>query len=82
MELLARFRLESHAHEKPGQLSGGRNQRISLSRAIAIGPEFLLLDEPTSALDPEFTAEVLDMILELRHADTQQTKELGCPTFS
>ena len=70
MELLRRFRLEDHAHKKPGQLSGGQKQRIALSRAIAIGPQFLLLDEPTSALDPEFTAEVLDMIRELRSEDT------------
>jgi polar amino acid transport system ATP-binding protein len=70
MELLGRFRLEDHAHKKPGQLSGGQKQRIALSRAIAIGPQFLLLDEPTSALDPEFTAEVLDMIRELRSEDT------------
>jgi polar amino acid transport system ATP-binding protein len=70
MGLLKRFRLEDHAHKKPGQLSGGQQQRIALSRAMAIGPEFLVLDEPTSALDPEFTAEVLDMIRELRSEDT------------
>ncbi len=68
--LLRRFRLEPHAQKKPGQLSGGQKQRIALSRAMAIGPQFLLLDEPTSALDPEFTAEVLDMIKELRAEDT------------
>lgn len=68
--LLRRFRLAEHAHKRPGQLSGGQKQRIALSRAMAIGPQFLILDEPTSALDPEFTAEVLDMILELRREDT------------
>ena len=35
-------------------------------RAVAIRPRLLLFDEPTSALDPEMTAEVLDMIGELR----------------
>ena len=68
--LLARFKLLEHAGKRPGQLSGGQKQRIALSRAIAVGPQFLLLDEPTSALDPEFTGEVLDMILELRREDT------------
>ena len=68
--LLRRFRLDEHSHKRPGQLSGGQKQRIALSRAIAINPQFLLLDEPTSALDPEFTAEVLDMIRELRTEDT------------
>jgi polar amino acid transport system ATP-binding protein len=68
--LLERFKLVDHAHKRPGQLSGGQKQRIALSRAIAINPQFLILDEPTSALDPEFTAEVLDMIRELRSEDT------------
>ncbi len=68
--LLKRFQLEPHAHKRPSQLSGGQKQRIALSRAIAINPQFLILDEPTSALDPELTAEVLDMIIELRHEET------------
>lgn len=68
--LLKRFQLEQHAHKRPSQLSGGQKQRIALSRAMAINPQFLVLDEPTSALDPELTAEVLDMIIELRHEDT------------
>lgn len=69
INLLRRFQLEIHRHKRPAQLSGGQKQRIALSRAIAISPEFLLLDEPTSALDPELTAEVLDMIEELREED-------------
>ena len=80
MTLLERFRLADHVHKKPAQLSGGQKQRIALSRAIAIAPEFLILDEPTSALDPEFTAEVLDMIEELREEDRHLilvTHEMG-----
>lgn len=80
MNLLRRFQLEPHHHKKPAQLSGGQKQRIALSRAIAIAPEFLILDEPTSALDPEFTAEVLDMIEELREEDKHLilvTHEMG-----
>ena len=64
--LLSRFHLASHGEKKPAQLSGGQQQRVALARAIAIRPRFLLLDEPTSALDPEMTAEVLDLIGELR----------------
>jgi polar amino acid transport system ATP-binding protein len=64
--LLERFNLADQAFKKPAQLSGGQKQRIAICRAVAIGPEFLLLDEPTSALDPEFTSEVLDLIGELR----------------
>ncbi|MFW6228147.1 MAG: amino acid ABC transporter ATP-binding protein [Alkalispirochaeta sp.] len=80
MSLLQRFQLAPHVHKKPAQLSGGQQQRIALSRAIAISPEFLILDEPTSALDPEFTAEVLDMIEELREEDVHLvlvTHEMG-----
>lgn len=64
--LLVRFRLESHGGKRPAELSGGQRQRVAIARAISIKPRLLLFDEPTSALDPEMTAEVLDMIRELR----------------
>jgi polar amino acid transport system ATP-binding protein len=63
---LRRFRLVDHAQKKPAELSGGQKQRVAIARAIAIKPRLLLFDEPTSALDPEMTAEVLDVIQELR----------------
>jgi polar amino acid transport system ATP-binding protein len=66
MALLQRFQLEAHAGKKPFELSGGQQQRVAIVRAVAIKPRFLLFDEPTSALDPEMTAEVLDIIAELR----------------
>ena len=65
-QLLARFRLEKHAAKRPAELSGGQRQRVAIARAVSIKPRLLLFDEPTSALDPEMTAEVLDMIKELR----------------
>jgi len=66
METLRRFQLEAHAGKKPAQLSGGQKQRVAIARAVAIKPRLLLFDEPTSALDPEMTAEVLEMIGELK----------------
>ena len=63
---LRRFQLLDHSHKKPAELSGGQRQRVAIARAIAIKPQVVLLDEPTSALDPEMTAEVLELIDELK----------------
>jgi polar amino acid transport system ATP-binding protein len=64
---LGRFQLLAHAHKRPAELSGGQRQRVAIARAIAIKPQVVLLDEPTSALDPEMTAEVLELIEELKN---------------
>lgn len=80
LELLERFSLSEHAHKVPAQLSGGQQQRIAIARAVSVNPEVLLFDEPTSALDPEFTSEVLDIILELRREGKEiilVTHEMG-----
>ena len=63
---LRRFQLLDHAYKRPAELSGGQRQRVAIARAIAIKPQVVLLDEPTSALDPEMTAEVLELIEELK----------------
>jgi len=64
--ILERFGLSEHGQKPPAQLSGGQRQRVAIARAISIKPKLLLFDEPTSALDPEMTAEVLEVIEELR----------------
>lgn len=80
LETLKRFALADHADKKPAALSGGQKQRAAIARAIAIKPRLLLFDEPTSALDPEMTAEVLDVIEELKnegHDFLLVTHEMG-----
>jgi phosphate transport system ATP-binding protein len=53
-------------NQNGNSLSGGQQQRLCLARAIAVKPEVVLLDEPTSALDPIATANIEELIQELK----------------
>ncbi|MFQ3355193.1 MAG: phosphate transport system ATP-binding protein [Paracoccaceae bacterium] len=58
--------VKDRLHEPGTGLSGGQQQRLCIARAIAVGPEVILMDEPCSALDPIATARIEELISELK----------------
>lgn len=62
LELMEQFGVAIRAKAKPGQVSGGQAQRISLCRALLGDPRVLLADEPTGNLDPASSTVVVSAL--------------------
>jgi bicarbonate transport system ATP-binding protein len=62
---LAMVGLEEAATKKPGQISGGMKQRVSIARALSIQPQVLVLDEPFGALDAITKEELQEELLQI-----------------
>jgi cell division transport system ATP-binding protein len=69
-ELLEQLDLSKKYNTRAGELSRGEQQRVSIARAAANGPEIILADEPTGNLDAETTVRVMDLFMQLNRKGT------------
>jgi neutral amino acid transport system ATP-binding protein len=65
-ELLELVRLESHAHDYAGTLSGGQRKLLDLARVLMVEPSLVMLDEPIAGVSPALRVELLEHILAVR----------------
>lgn len=69
-DLLNLIKLPDKADQFPSQLSGGEAQRVSIARALAIGPEVIFADEPTGNLDPDTSRAIARLLLKINELGT------------
>ena len=62
--------LSDKMKNKPNELSGGEQQRVSLARALVNNPEIIIADEPTGNVDPELSHEIIELLNEINAMGT------------
>ena len=67
LEVLGMVGLSHKRKNKPGDLSGGEQQRVVIARALANEPRIMLADEPTGNLDPQASASIMDLLKQINN---------------
>ncbi len=62
--------LSHKAHNRPSELSGGEQQRVSLARALVNNPSIIIADEPTGNIDPEMSFEIIELLSQINAQGT------------